>query len=184
MFSDESSFQLNSNNIKQFHVKGQKPPAKKKLNHNSKIMVWGCISYQGKVSLRIINDTLKTDGYLKILKEKRREILHLFRHRKIWYFQQDGAPSHRPKKIKNYIKRWITKRILPHPPQSPDLNPIELIWAKMKGLVEKKRPQSKDQLLKAILSSWEQITLQDIRNCINDLPKKIEKIIDCKGELL
>jgi len=54
----------------------------------------------------------------------------------------------------------------------------------MKGLVEKKRPQSKDQLLKAILSSWEQITLQDIRNCINDLPKKIEKIIDCKGELL
>jgi len=81
---------------------------------------------------------LDGEAYLTLLKKKRREILHIFRHNKIWFFQQDGSPGHRPKKIKSYIKNWSTKKILPHPAQSPDLNPIELIWAQMKRMVEKK----------------------------------------------
>ena len=183
LFSDESLFQLNGNNEKQFYLKGQKVARKKKFNPNTKIMVWAAISYQGKTSLKIVSDTLKTDGYLKILKEKRNEMRNLFRRKKIWYFQQDGAPSHRPKRIKQYIRRWITKRILPHPAQSPDLNPIELIWAQMKRRVEEKRPQSKGDLLRAILNSWESISVQDIRKCIDNLPKKIEKIIEGEGEI-
>lgn len=183
LFSDESIFQLNANNAKRFHLKGQKPPRKTKFNPNTKIMVWGGISYQGKTTLKVISGTLKSDGYLTILKEKRKQMLDLFKRRKIWFFQQDGAPCHRPKKIKNYIKRWITKRILPHPPQSPDLNPIELIWAQMKRMVEDKRPQSKADLLRAITNSWDLISLQDIRRCIDNVPKKIQKIIENEGEI-
>jgi len=110
--------------------------------------------------------------YLNLLKRRWKEILNLFRNRKIWFFQQDGAPCHRPKRIKTYIKRWLTSRILPHPSQSPDMNPIELIWAQMKRMVEKKRPNSRNELLRAIQSSWEEITLEDIRKCIENLPKK------------
>ena len=86
---------------------------------------------------------MKAPQYLKILKERRREILNLFKSRKIWYFQQDSAPSHRPVKVKDYGKRWLTKRILNHPPQSPDLNPIEHIWAQMKSGVGNKKPRTK-----------------------------------------
>jgi len=48
-----------------------------------------------------------------------------------WRFQQDNAPPH----TADFTKDWLKKNVhslLEHPPQSPDLNPIELIWAIMK----------------------------------------------------
>jgi len=108
----------------------------------------------------------------------------LFDNRVIWYFQQDGAPCHRPRRITNYIKRYLTKRILPHPPQSPDLNPIELIWAQMKAKVERRKPQTKQQLKEAIQESWNSIKKNDVRKCIDDLKKKMDKILANKGSLL
>lgn len=74
--------------------------------------------------------------------------------------------------------------MLPHPPQSPDLNPIELIWATMKVQVEAKRPKTKLQLKNAIEESWRKITIAQIRRCIDDLPKRMRKIQECNGDLL
>jgi len=172
LFSDESTFQINSNNFRAFKFKGQKRPIKVKKNPDYKVMVWAGVCYEGKTSLHFVTETLKNEGYLKILKTRRKEILRLFNNRVIWYFQQDGAPCHRPRRITNYIKRYLTKRIIPHPPQSPDLNPIELIWAQMKAKVERKKPQTKQQLKEAIQESWNSIKKNDVRKCIDDLQKK------------
>ena len=70
LFSDESLFQLNANNQRVFHLKGQLAPKKKKYNPNIKIMVWGAISYEAKTSLHIVRGNLNADNYLKLLKEK------------------------------------------------------------------------------------------------------------------
>jgi len=184
LFTDESSFQLNANNEKVYWRRGAKPPTKSKANPNSKIMVWGGISYTGKTSLFIVKGKLKAPGYIAILKNKRRDMKALFASRRIWYFQQDGAPCHRPLVVRKYITRWLTKNILPHPPQSPDLNPIELIWAQMKRLVEKKNPKNRAELLAAIIDSWNRISREDIRKVIDNLPKKMDKILELDGDLL
>lgn len=183
LFTDESTFQLNSNNQKVFQVRGRKTPRRKKFNPNIKIMVWGGISYSGKTSLFIIHKNLNTEGYIKILKEKRREMKNLFENQ-TWYFQHDGAPCHRPAKVNTYIKKWLTKNTLPHPPQSPDLNPIELIWAQVKGMVERKNAKTRAELLEAVVSSWEKVTRSTIRRCIDGLSKKMKKIIEMNGDLL
>ena len=57
-------------------------------------------------------------------------------------------------------------------PQSPDLNPIELVWGKLKNMVEERRPKNKQELKDAILECWEEIPLSFIRNCIEGLLKK------------
>ena len=183
LWTDESIFQLNTNNTKVFHFKGQKPPKIAKLNPNSKIMVWAGVSYYGKTSLHIIEKNVDTDEYLKILKKTRREILSMFEGRGPWRFQQDGAPAHRPLRIRRYIRRWLTPRIHPHPAQSPDLNPIEMVWAQMKVLVEKERLQNKSQLKIALMKSWEKITKDKIIKCIENMPEKIKKIIELDGEI-
>ena len=54
----------------------------------------------------------------------------------------------------------------------------------MKTWVEKKRPQNKAQLSQAILECWDKISFKLIRNCIDNLPKKIEAILNVEGNLL
>ena len=49
-------------------------------------------------------------------------------------FQQDGAPSHTAKSTRQWLNRNEIK-IMPHPPGSPDLNPIEPLWHTLKDLI-------------------------------------------------
>jgi transposase len=49
-------------------------------------------------------------------------------------FQQDGAPSHTSK----LTKQWLVDHgisVFPHPPSSPDLNPIEPVWHELKKII-------------------------------------------------
>lgn len=46
---------------------------------------------------------------------------------------------------------------------SPDFNPIEKAWSKIKTLVRGKRPRGAKELRAAVSWAWEQITLKDIR---------------------
>lgn len=64
-------------------------------------------------------------------------------------FLQDNAPSHRA----GATKEWLTNRkvtLVNHPPQSPDLNPIEFVWNIMKDYVESKKPLNEQELRKYI----------------------------------
>jgi len=52
-------------------------------------------------------------------------------------FMQDGASSHRSKTTKKYLlKKNIP--LFDHPPNSPDLNPIEKVWGEMKRRMREK----------------------------------------------
>jgi len=68
-------------------------------------MVWGGVSYTERLLFLSLMGHGKQQ-YLNLLKRRWKEILNLFRNRKIWFFQQDGAPSHRhrPKRMKTYKK--------------------------------------------------------------------------------
>ena len=50
------------------------------------------------------------------------------------------------------------------PAYSPDLNPIELMWSKVKTSLRTAEARTQPKLLKAITSSFEAITSQDARN--------------------
>ena len=50
-------------------------------------------------------------------------------------------------------------KTLPHPAQSPDLNPIESVWAYLKYKVIKRisRPKTIQEAERAIFEEWEKI---------------------------
>lgn len=51
------------------------------------------------------------------------------------------------------------------PPYSPDFNPIEKIWAKVKALVRKAKARTTEALWEAIARALEAVTPQDCQGC-------------------
>jgi transposase len=49
------------------------------------------------------------------------------------------------------------------PRYSPDYNPIELAWSKVKSILRKLKPRSKDELLKCMKTALDSITTSDIK---------------------
>ena len=73
----------------------------------------------------------------------------------------DNLRCHKVKGIKQAIEK-AGAHILYLPPYSPDLNPIEQMWSKIKSLLRKVKARSIDALLKALPVAFNAITVQDI----------------------
>lgn len=50
------------------------------------------------------------------------------------------------------------------PPYSPDLNPIEKMWSKVKQVLRSLEPRNHDELLAAIATALSRVTASDARN--------------------
>ncbi|ORD98770.1 TCB2 [Hepatospora eriocheir] len=64
--------------------------------------------------------------------------------------QQDNDPKH----TSNVVKDWLDEKnidVLPWPPQSPDMNPFEHIWAYMKMCLRRKGKLNKKILKMKLL---------------------------------
>ena len=177
LFTDETMFELNRNTTKVFKFKKDSIPDLEKLSTWIRQMVWAGISWNGKTNIVFIDGWINNKRYVELLKSVRKNILDLFPEEE-FHFVQDNARPHVHKLSLRYIRRWITSRVKDHPPQSPDLNPIELVWGRLKNMVEARRPRDKNELKKAILECWEEIPMSYIRSCIGGLPSKMNKVID------
>ena len=92
---------------------------------------------------------------------------------KPWLLQEDGDPSHgmRKKGLAQEYKEAQGIQNLRHPAQSPDLNPIEGIWAIIKQRIRQRVFNSEEEIKEALQEEWAKITMKEIRDRISDLPR-------------
>ncbi|CAK9796083.1 Transposable element Tcb2 transposase [Anthophora plagiata] len=98
-------------------------------------------------------------------------------------FQHDNAPSHSAKTVKNWLDAQQFQTIA-WPAQSPDLNPIENVWAylKMKLANEYSAPAATiNDLWERVQQQWYSITPDYCENIISSMPKRIQATIKAKG---
>jgi len=172
IFSDESTFEIGNTPHKVFVLKGEKTPEKKIPQIKSKLMVWGAISKKGIVNLKFVDGTEDKYKYLEILQKNLIEKANLLYGINGWRFQQDNAPVHNSYLIKEWLSENVP-HVLNHPPQSPDLNPIENIWGIMKTRIEKNNPKNLPELKLEVAAAWESLSTEIISNCIDHLHKTI-----------
>ena len=162
---------------KRFHVRYTVPVVK----HSPGVMVWSCMSASGCGPIWIMPEktTINSVIYHAILQEHlQREMARLnYNH-----FQQDGAPCHSARLVKAWLQAQNISVLAPWPGSSPDLNPIEHMWARLKKEVSILRPTSRGDLIKKIQRVWE--TKMDAvfrQNLINSMPRRIEAVIKAGG---
>ncbi|GJQ82824.1 hypothetical protein Trydic_g13526 [Trypoxylus dichotomus] len=72
-------------------------------------------------------------------------------------FQQDNDPKHASKLCKDYLQLLETDgsiKVMAWSPQSPDLNPMELLREELNGEVQKAVPISEDDMWKRLQEAW------------------------------
>ena len=177
IFSDESRFQL-------FRCRegrwAKERPRIGKPKFGPSLMVWGAISLKGKSTLIMIKGSINSIKYQEILTTAEPSIKQLYP--RSFTFQQDGASSHTSKTTLKWFqdKKW---KVSPWPANSPDLNPIENIWSRMKKAVGGKRPKDIDNLEVIIQEVWDGLTLDDFKSLINSMPDRVQRCIDLEGDV-
>ena len=149
------------------------------------LMVWGCISYGKRGPLvRIPSDKRKGPDYVDIILAGPLWDYYVERFNAMGaaLVMEDGAPVHRAKVAKAFRTQNCMESI-PHPPQSPDLNPIEHVWKRLKVLVNKRptRPRNLDELWLALQEEWLKIDIDFINSLIDSMPRRVKAVYKAKG---
>ena len=102
-----------------------------------------------------------------------------------WVFQQDNDPNHRD--AEQHIKEWNAKHyssvslLADWPPNSPDLNPIENVWAWMDAEVNKLGCKTFKEYKAALSKLAREIPQADIKNLYASMPERLALVIERNG---
>ena len=94
---------------------------------------------------------------------------------------QDNDPKHTSRCAKQFLEEngvnWW-----PSPPESPDLNPIELLWHELKEYLRREvKPHTKDELEAGICRFWDSVSVDKCVKYISHLRKVIPRVIELDG---
>lgn len=74
-----------------------------------------------------------------------------------------------------------TPHMLVTPPQSPDINPIEHLWAIIEKELQKFNITSKTSLKDKILEVWSSISPSITENLVKSMHNRLQDVIRAKG---
>ena len=97
-------------------------------------------------------------------------------------FQHDNAAIHTAKRVQDYLKEANIK-VLRWPANSPDLNPIELVWAYIKQRLDDYSTIAKDleELFKRVEDIWNSLLNDYLPSLYEALPGKMRMLVRTKG---
>lgn len=84
----------------------------------------------------------------------------------------DNLPGHQLTQVQKRIES-TGATLLYLPPYSPDLNPIEMIWSKVKRLLRSIAARTVERLHEAFATAFAAVNLDDIRNCFQHCGYKL-----------
>jgi len=80
-----------------------------------------------------------------------------------WTYVQDNDPKHTSELTQDWLRTHVPEYITPEQwaPRSPDLNPIENIWALVARQVSLRQPKTVDALKRAVRAAWNEVMTEE-----------------------
>ena len=160
IFSNESTFELCYEATRAWQIRGE-PKLSRTVKHPPKVNVWGCFSARGFGKLVIVNGILESTQMVNIYARGLLPSAQKFYGPKSrnWQLLEDKDPKHTSKLSKAWKQRNEVQ-VLDWPAQSPDLNPIENVWALIKARIRRKKIMTIQGLIRAIRQEWNSLTVE------------------------
>lgn len=154
-----------------------------KEKHPPKVHVWGCMASAGVGRIHVFTENMDGEMYRGILKEHLMKSRDMFWPNGMWHFQQDNDPKHTSKIVSTYLADvlCIKDYIIKWPPYSPDLNPIENLWADLKKRVEKHNATNVEELEEAVKLEWKETDKDLCEKLVASLPERIKQVVKHAG---
>jgi transposase len=183
IFSDESMIAQDLNRGGIWRKRGEilEEGFYEKELHPMSVMVWGAIGIGFSGPLIRCPESVNQNSYRQILEES--EIFRALSERfgpRGFIWQQDNAPPHRP------IRLEIGRRfqILDWPPYSPDLSPIEHMWAIIKKKLTGRRFSNPNELFASTVQAWREIPQEQIDRLCSSFKARCQVCLNHRGQSL
>ncbi len=150
------------------------------VKHDRKIQVWGGFCAEGVGTIYRIPGILDKNGYKLILENKLKPSLVKFFPNGDGVFQQDNDPKHTAKINQQWVSENINE-VMKWPPQSPDLNPIENLWALVDEECRDRKPKNEEELFKIIETTWYNMSEEILYNLVESMPRRVEAVFANNG---
>jgi transposase len=149
------------------------------------LMIWGCMAYGRLGPLVLIPRDERTGvDYVRLILAGPLWDFYssLLEERGLVAIMEDGAPVHRAKVAKNFCATHHME-VFPHPAQSPDLNPIEHVWHRLKTRINARPviPRNLEEMWVAIQEEWAKLRVDFINKLVGSMPNHVEAVRKAKG---
>jgi len=168
----------------------------KRKQDSISLMIWACFIGDKLGPLVFIDGTVNKETYIGMLEEHFVPFLEALydddpaaRH-----FQQDNATPHTAKKTQSFLDSLATKyglTIMHWPPNSPDMNPIEHIWAHIKRELHRRFPDTASlsgaaetirvTLRQRVLEVWWDIGRDLLDSLVESMPRRVAALLHAHG---
>lgn len=148
------------------------------------VMVWGMFSWHSLGALIVVDGTMDQFKYAAILADHVHPYMRIVFPQHDGIFQQDNATSHTALSVRAWFEEHEDEfTVLPWPPNSPDLNPIENLWDHLDRFVRSMDPQPRNlqQLATELESAWLRIPVSTIQHLIDSLPARLAAVRAARG---
>ena len=128
--------------------------------------------------------TVNAKFYLEVLERLRKRVVRIRPElaRNGWILHHDNAPAHSSLAVRHYLnEKNIT--VLPHPPYSPDLAPLDFyFFPKIKIELKGHRYGTIEKVQKVTTAVLKQITSEGVQGCFQAWRNRWQRVVDLEGE--
>ena len=204
LFSDESLFKKNNDSHQKLVFRRQTASEKyapqniqgKKKGAGLSQMVWGCFIGNKLGPLVFVDGTVDANTYVQLLQQNLLPFIDCLQENGInkIVFQQDNASPHRAKATMDWLKASAEQHsftIMEFPPNSPDLNPIENLWAILKAELYRQYPDTmylqgsgkavREEFRNRVNKIWWSIGEEVLNRLIDSMSRRIQAVLKAKG---
>lgn len=144
---------------------------------------WGWMSSAGPGELVRISPHFTSAEYVSILEDVMLPTARAIYPDNNIVFIQDNSPVHTARIVREWFEEHPDIQTVRWPTKSPDLNPIEHLWAAaVRNWGDERNIRTADDLHRNVMSVWEQLRRTTIcENIVSSMPRRLQECIDNNG---